>query len=327
MLRTVKYCLLFLGLILLLSCEKGKLDNDYEESSHIYGLKGDNPWKVLDDNMTTVYYPSPLKEGSSIPTVLFIPGWTSVHHEEYKSMLEFIASHGYMAIYAKDDKGTSSSKHFIKYYNKTINHSKVSSYIDKSKIGVIGHSSGGGHAFKILKEFSSEGWGSKGRFLLVLEPWFTFDMNKSDMQKLPSNTNVLFIQFGKGGENLQNNTDPRIPLSEYYLLSSIEESQKNYQIVEDATHSYPVGDRDYKNMQGILKPLDALMEYTFKSPINLKAHRIALEQGSVDPYDNGKGIQHVKAKDKYHFKCDGNDSSGVIKELVRSDIDYCAIKN
>ena len=329
MLRVVKYLFVLLGLILFIACGAG---NSYGEEldNHIYGEEGNyellKPWEESENNMTVLYAPSDMNKSSLTPIVFFAPGWKSIYHEDYKTLLTFIASHGYMVIYAKDDKGAYSAEHLIGYFKEMVTHSEVSSYVDSSRIGVIGYSSGGGHAFKILKEFSDEGWGSNGRFLLSLEPWFSFDMNKSDMKTLPSNTNVLFIQFGKGGENLENNTDPRIPLSEYYLLSSIAKSQKDYQIVENANHSYPEGARDYAEMQGILKPLDALMEYTFKSSENMKAHQIALEGGSDDPYNDGKGIQSVKETDTYHYRCDGNDNSGAIRTLVERDIDYCAME-
>ena len=344
MFRVIQSLFLFLGFVTFIACGGGstgskKADNQLEnnieedteeESNRIYGVKGKysvaSPWEEPDSNMSVVYYPSIISKSSPTPVVFFAPGWESVNHKSYETLLKFIASHGYTVIYAKDDTGAYSGKHLIRYFREMMNNSEVEPYVDTSRIGVIGHSSGGGHAFKILKEFSDEGWGSKGRFLLSLDPWFAFDMNKSDMKALPSNTNVVIIQFGKGGESKSNGTDTRVPLSEYYLLSSIPKSQKDYQVYESATHSYPVGAKNYNEMQGILKPLDALMEYTFKSSKNLKAHQVALEVGSDDPYKNGQGIQSVKATDTYHYRCDGNDNSGAIRTLVETDIDYCAME-
>jgi hypothetical protein len=341
MFRTVKYLFLFLGFVLFISCGgssnsekidnriKNDIEDNIEEESRIFGLKGKysvSLWEESEHNMSVVYYPSNISKESPTPVIFFAPGWKSVDHNEYKTFLKFIASHGYTVIYAKDDTGDYSAKHLIKYFRQMINNDSVSPYIDSSKIGVIGHSSGGGHAFKVLQEFSSEGMGSNGRFLLVLDPWFAFDMNKYDMQTLPSNTNALFMQFGEGGESRSNGTDSRIPLSEFYLLSSIDEYQKDYQIYEDADHYYPVGDKTYNQIKGIFKPLDALMEYTFKSPKSTNAHRVALEAGSDDPYNSGHGIQSVQATSSYHYRCDGNDNSGAFRTLSATDIDYCAME-
>ncbi len=323
----MRYFFLFLGVILFIACDDGSSESDVLDN-YTYGEVGsysvDKPWEESENHMSVLYAPSNMEELAPLPIIFFAPGWKSVDDEEYKTLLTFMASHGYMVVYAKDDLGAYDAEHLIEYFHEMVNNSNISSYIDKSRIGVIGHSSGGGHAFKILKTFWDEGWGENGRFLLSLEPWFSFDMNKSDMKTLPSNTNVLFMQFGKGGENLENNTDPRIPLSEYYLLSSIDKEHKDYQVVEEADHHYPEGDRSYSEMQGILKPLDALMEYTFKSPANVMAHQVALEVGSDNPELDG--IQTLKATDEYHYRCDGDDNSGAIRTLLKHDINYCSME-
>ena len=65
-------------------------------------------------------------------------------------------------------------------------------------------------------------------------------------------------------------------------------------------------------MQGILKPLDALLEYTFVEQSEA-TRSIALENGNDDPYANGNGIQVLL--DTYQYPCDG----------ANTLIDYCAI--
>ncbi len=188
-------------------------------------------------------------------------------------------------------------------------------YVDTDKIGVVGHSAGGGIIFKILDYYTKEmNYGTNGRFLMGLDPWFAFGMNKEAMESLPSNTNLVFIKFGEGGNNKEDGTDARIPLTEYYLLKSIDDIKKDYQIYdkENANHSYPTGSRSYSQMQGILRPLDALLEYTFVTQSEA-IRKVALENGNDDPYENGNGIQVIL--DTYKYPCNG----------ARTLIDYCAI--
>ena len=295
---------------------------------HVYGTVGGHalapPWQEPNQGMSVIYRPADYATIPPTPVVFFAPGWTSVDPTDYQSLLTFTASQGYSIIFAKDNSGAYSANHLIGYFNTMATRPEVAPYIDTTKIGVIGHSSGGGHAFKTLAALSAQGWGASARFLFSMEPWFAFDMNNSDMQMLPANTHAIVIQFGPGGNNNVNNTDARIPLTEFYLLTSIPAAEKDYQIFVNADHNYPKGNGSYASMAGILKPLDALMDYTFNASAGANAHQVALEVGNDDPYANGNGIQVVKPMSAYQYRCDGNDNSGANATLANSDIDYCA---
>ena len=289
-----------------------------------YGLAGSHEvLKYTERNFgnSVIYYPSDIGLCNKTPVIFFAPGWDSTDPEDYHSLLTFIASHGYAVIFAKDAREYSAQQ-LIEYFEQMLDISNnVLPYLDTTRIGVIGHSSGGGHTFRILEHFSQKGFGENGRFLLALDPWFAFDMTREKMANLPNNTNLVILQFGKdGGE-----TDPRIPLSEYALLASIDADQKDYQVYDEDNidHDYPTGSRPYEEMQGVLRPLDALMEYTFKNPESDYAHEVALEQGSDDPYGNGTGIQIVRPLSDYQYRCDGRDNSGAYATISQFNIDYC----
>ena len=293
-----------------------------EQNSKVYGLAGTHtvaePWDEPTGSETTVYFPSDINTTHPTPVIFFAPGWNSTEHTDYKTLLRFIASHGYSVVYAKDENKFSSTD-MIEDFITMAEHEDVAPYIDTSKIGVIGHSIGGGHVFNILDKLSdTKGWGANGRFIFSIEPWFAFDMNRSDMQTLPTNTNVVIQEYGEGGNNNASGTDPRIPLTEYYLLDSIDKKQKDYQIFVDADHTYPYGDGNYSDMQGILKPLDALMEYTFKNQNNETARQASLELGNDDPYNGGFGIQVVYPKSDYAYPCDDYN-------FTAHDISHCLI--
>ncbi len=288
----------------------------------LYGLAGEstvaNPIVESVNGNSVIITPEGASSAKPLPVVFFAPGWKGQDYTKYQTLLNFIASHGYAVIFANDPKGISATDIII-HLKQMVNNPAISPLLDTSRMGIIGHSSGGGHAFRILKEFSALStngvkWGSNGRFLLALEPWFAFTMTESDMKTLPVNTNVIIQQYGEGGNNLANNTDARIALTEYYLLDSIPDNQKDYQVFVGADHSYP-SKTTYAEMQGILKPLDALMELTFKATPDAGAQQIALEIGNDDPYNDGHGIQAVKLISEYGYKCHG----------VATTINYCAM--
>jgi len=293
---------------------KAKLLTYGEMGSHEVGM---TPY--LGDSSSVIFHPTDWNRHPT-PVVFLAPAFRSSHYKEYLSLLRYIASHGYSVIYVKDttDMDEKDVEQRFKKYRAIVR--KFSRNFNTKKIGMIGHSSGGGISFLLLKKMmnSKIDWGTEGRFLFLIEPWFSFGMNKSDMKKIVD-TNVVVLQFGERGSS----SDPRISLVEYKLLKGIKKSKKDYQIYtkENANHLYPMGKRPISKMQGILRPLDALMKYTFKADDS--AHKMALEQGSDNPYING----YLKFKSIHHYGeggCKGEHPKQ--KKLIsKYTIDYCAI--
>lgn len=308
---------------ILFSCKK---DDAPEEQTPTFGEVGTHQVSTisLNENQNSVaYYPSDINTmDHKTPVLFFISGWTnSAAASTYDTLFKFIASHGYTVIYQLQG-ATFSSNYAIAGLdaflttNDTDVVNTIISNIDTTKIGVLGHSAGGGMTLTVLKHLSDMGYGTNGRLVMMYDPWFAFEMNESDIQSLPNNTNVVLEQFGTRGNNDTNGTDARIPLTLYSLLSSIPTNNKDYYVYDQqgADHGYPYGNnRPYADMQGILKPLDALMYYTFENPEDEEARVVALENGNDNPYDNGNGIQEVL--DQYQYGCDAGNTL----------IDYCSI--
>lgn len=308
--NNIPLILLFLTLLLTSSSAKEDLKK--------YGLEG--YYKVatpLDMGKAVIYYPEKIKTMKALPVVFFIPGWKSTRHKSYRLILNFIASHGYVAIMAKDDQGEFRSDYLQTYLTDAIK--KFSFKLDTSKIGVIGYSSGGGHAFSILNNLSKKKkWGENGRFILSLDPWFSFDMNKSDMQNLPSNTNVIVMKFA----NDHYLTDTRTSINQFALLKSIATHKKDYHFIEEADHLYVFKNEHVKEQDKILKPLDGLLIYTFENSKNEEARKVALNVGRGVNFKN----VWLAPKDKYRYRCDGHDNSKAYTPLAKKDIDYCAVE-
>jgi hypothetical protein len=266
---------------------------DTTENSKItvrtYGAEPNKPFEVVEwehpESHSVLYRPN-LKDHPNVeekrPVIFFAPGYSTGGkdpkcQDKYKTLLNFISSHGYAVICNNVDNNQPpfkqpSSADFSKRFKSMTGEKEVEKHINLDKIGVMGHSSGGGHSYRILKDLSEseieKPWGKDGRFLFVMEPWFAFGMTKTDMGKLGElkDTNFVLLQFGKDGNNNKNENfcsskscyqDPRILLTQY-SLTGINDKNKDYQIFPDADHSYPTGDDAVSKMQGILRPLEGV---------------------------------------------------------------------
>ena len=302
----------------------GFRDVDYRletENMH-YGEMGSHEVSMtsyLGDSTSVIFHPTNWNRHPT-PVIFFAPAFKSSNYKEYGSLLKYIASHGYSVIYVRDRTDLDEKdieKRFQKY--KAIV-DKFSRNLNTKKIGMMGHSSGGGISFLLLKKMINEktNWGRDGRFLFVMEPWFSFAMNKSDMRKIVD-TNVVIVQFGKHGTT----SDPRIALVEYKLLKGLKNTEKDYQVYtrENANHFYPIGNRDISKMQGVVQSLDALMKYTFEK--DKSAYKIALEKGNDNPYLNG----YLKLKPIGFYGEGGCKGEHPKQKNLISDytIDYCDI--
>ncbi len=309
---------------LLFSCKDD--DNNPSEQTPVFGEAGTHQVSTIslsDNQNSTAYYPSDINTMSNkTPVIFFISGWTNTTPaSRYDSMFKFIASHGYTVIYQLQGAVFNSNfaieglDSFLTTNDTNVVNTIINN-IDTTRIGVLGHSAGGGMTLTVLKHFSDMGYGTNGRLVMMYDPWFAFEMNNTDVESLPSNTNLILEQFGERGNNDANGTDARIPLTLYSLLTSIPSNHKDYYVYDqqNADHTYPYGEnRPYTDMQGILKPLDALMYYTFENSQSEEARIAALENGNDNPYDNGNGIQEVL--EQYQYGCDDGNTL----------IDYCSI--
>jgi hypothetical protein len=299
-----------------------KSDVKQKEAEVAYGEEGKSKVssKIYQQDGGIVYFPSDRTKENPTPVVFLEPGWftnkldPSEHNSStmYKTLIEFVVSHGVTLIYAP----TRQDKSNIDIFMKLAQRDDVLPYIDTTRIGVLGHSAGGGHTYYDIKKLSKHGWGENGKFVMAFDPWFAFGMKEEDLKTLPKDLNIIIQQFSKNKA-----TDPRISLTTYYLLDSIADEQKDYQVYKDATHSYvqdyaryeDKAKKDISQMQHVLEPLDALMAYTFKNQES--ARDVALEVGSDDPIADK--TEEVNERASYKYGCK-NDYIGKL-------INYCKI--
>ena len=280
-------------------------------------------------NNGLVYHPENL-QGKNAPVVFLVKNHSSPR-KKLATLINFIASHGYYVVLI--DSSVANSNHFTRprtkiapRYIEIINYLKENAHnIDTSKIGVVGSSASGGNTFGILHRLKDEGYGSHASFILAIESWFAFEMNKDQMRSLvTNNTYVSILEYGvKGNLKKQENpfsgtdytTDALFPLVNFLHVKADGNylDNINYQVFEsvgDRGHLYHqdtsviegVDGANYKDMKGVLSPLGGLMEFVFED--NEFARSTALEQGTDNPILNNQ--VKIKEYKQYNFKCNAN---------------------
>ena len=288
----------------------------FHVADDVYGKKGNYYVSRIDDvNNMVLYHPNNWRIHPT-PVLFFLPAAYQTDSLSYDTLLQFMASHGYSVIFVPA---------IGSYQSKLVNiNNMIKKYADKldtSKIGIVGHAAGGGFTFRLLEYMIKKGYGSSNhgvnyRFLFSMDGVYAQYMNKRNMRAL-RNTNIVLMQF----QSSENNIDPRMVLTNYDLLTG-ENIDKNYIVLsEDEDHNSPKR-QDIDSMQGMLKPLDALMRYTFEEPKE-PYHEIALEgKGKVDPYMNV--YQKVLSIDSYRLTCrDANTMHIGASSINKSDINNC----
>jgi hypothetical protein len=299
-----------------------------------FGKKGDHGIAAIElPNKTFVHHPTDLN-GESAYVVLVSQGGSATYAQnKYITLMNFIASHGYYAIYTDMPKWNTSPKDVVEKFNDAITALEDRGLnVNTSKIGVFGLSSGGGRAFGILHEIKKTyHYGQNESFIFSIDPFYALGMWQQDLINLSDNhTNMVILQNGIKGNTTPNDfgdsdytTDALFPLTIYRLIKQNNPLKTDYQVFEGAgyrghlymqDHSVEDGvvGQNYEQMEGALTPFGALMELTFKG--NESARNIALNSGSDTPVSDG--IQEVKPKAYYHYKC-----------TQLKDVDYCADDN
>ena len=253
--------------------------------------------KVIVDENKTIYH---LVNKPHFPVVAFIGGWTS-GLEEYNAILKYIASWGYNVVALKE------TDHFhvnltaakIKLMLDTL---KDDYQADVSKVAVVGHSSGGGASFYVMKYIKEQGMAGRKSAVISLDGWVPYKMHVADMNQ--SNTDTMIMQFGgndgvpetgttKDGRDYTMMQDTKINVSIFNSLT-LAGVKKEYVIIDaNDDHHYLYG----QNMEALnghadlLSPIDKFLDYTLHT------------SSSIELVDQSDDVIYLDYN-TYHYRCD-----------------------
>ncbi len=314
-----------LMMLLLIGCGGGGKSSETQNatntnlSNSLSALKDNTPKiKITSEKVeeATIFYPENIAQ--KLPVILFIPGWSSINPNNYKTLIDALVLKKNIVLFAPEFEEYGCTN-IIKIFEDMYQDCTKKAFFDTSRLGVVGHSSGGGKAFYVLKYFADKGWGKNGKFIFAMAPWYAFDMRKHDFDTFPKDTNIAIELFSH-----DSGTDLRVPFTIFSMLTNIDKKHKDFFIYDapDAYHSYPSGNGSSTAKEGVLKPLESMISLTFFK--NQTAYPNALENGSDTPWEYYK--RYIHSKDSYqNFPCMPEAGTELFTSLIRSDINYCNI--
>ncbi len=273
-------------------------------------------------NTVTIYYPD--GQTAPAPTLFFAPGW-DVTCNSYAEIFHFWVSLGYVAVCDDYHENSGAIGGQMKdAFAEAVN--RYPTRIDTGKIGLMGHSSGGGLLPSVGYDLvKNKGWGGtngENLFFFSSAPWIDFDITDAMVADYP--TGVKWIMHTYEDDN---STDLRTYIELFEDLP-IPDSEKDFIIVRPATidgYNYQAPHRliatgdggygvfDALDDYAVFRLLEALADYTFTG--NLTAKNVALGDGSVQQIEMGDLPDLISTDDprpipgeNADYPCDINDN-------------------
>lgn len=122
----------------------------------------------------SVYLPS---GKTGVPVLFFSHAFGATKVESYDTLLRNLASNGIASVYVPYSiAGVTHAERYAQLWDGFVAAAtKYASTFDLTHVGFAGHSFGGGAAPEMARRgFVEKGWGSAGRFLFVMAPWYSW---------------------------------------------------------------------------------------------------------------------------------------------------------
>ena len=249
------------------------------------------------------------------PVVIVSTGGWGGQGSTLENFINYIVSKGYFVI----GVGTSPDRdaEFTRILDTLNNQGNL---VDKTKIGLIGSSTGGGAIFYNLKRLKDEGYATNS-FAISLDGWFALGLTPEEVRNL--HTTTLLLQFG-GADGLHyfgteavneaygdndHYQDARILMSIYNMLPG---NEKSLSFLNNNVHGYAYGNMDGK--EDMLGVVGAMLAYKFENGGQI-ARNVALNNNKYDEINAAKFNVG-----QYHYGCSHNN-------IANQAYDYCDVNN
>jgi len=264
-----------------------------------------------------VYFFYPANKTKPSPLIINVHGYRAQNPAVILPFIQHIVSKGYCVIYPcypflpKADRPSEvREKYQYLYRGLEAGFARHSSKIDSTRIGIFGHSFGGGAAVSVAYQaLVKRSWGAKGAFLFASAPWYSYDITPTQFQEFPSHLKFITMIYDDDRINdhqmaihIFNSLPIKNTEKDFYIMYSDSEDGVEYH----AGHHVPYGFEDMNGEMnnldyfGIWKTFDALAAYAFTG--NQKAKTVALGNGSkpqtfLGYWESGRVVRPMEVTD------------------------------
>jgi pimeloyl-ACP methyl ester carboxylesterase len=301
------------------------VDPNFPKPSSGYGADGPYPVETLSfpspdfpGEKIEIFYPGGII--SAVPTLFFSHGYGGTFSNYVRGMLEFVAKKGYAIVFVPyPTTGVS----IVDRYDILLGGFRMAArnypnIIDTTQVGFMGHSFGGGAMFGVsYRCFTENNWGSNGRLLFSLAPWYSYELTQAQLQNFPADTKLIMQVYDDDTAN-----DHRMAMDVFETIQ-IPDAEKDFILVRSDTlqgyiysadHALPGTYQvfDALDYYAFYRLLDALCDYTFHG--NPAGKAVSLGNGSAQQVTMPTGLKPllqtdnpvpVHPEDKYGFPCSG----------------------
>jgi hypothetical protein len=276
-------------------CPIPPIDTGFGAAGH-YDVKADsfeNP--ISKTHRIYTFVPVKAPRDLASPVILFCHGLGSAGPSEYRLLINHIVSRGNIVIYPEFPVlGVQARREERKYSVLSRGFSagiaRLGASADTTRIGVVGHSFGGGAVPAIAwKTIFKNRWGSRGLFLYIMAPWYSFEIEPEQLESFPDSIPLIVQTFA---EDQVNDTRMAVDLFDNIGIASenknfiVVQGDKRFECVLSANHATPTGSLDSErcvdalDYYGVYRLIDALAATAFFHDPN--GRHIALGHGNPD---------------------------------------------
>ncbi|HVG94319.1 MAG TPA: hypothetical protein VND21_07720, partial [Planctomycetota bacterium] len=182
--------------------------------------------------------PAGRKPNERLPLVAFLHGFGAPSERPYRAWLEHLARRGAIVVYPvypSVEARSARTRYDAMWAGLEAAVDAVpatGARPDPSRLGVIGHSFGGGAAPAIAARAAARGWGRDGLWILALAPWY--DLDRAAWASLPPHAHLLAVAYEDDKV-----CDPGIAGTFPALATTIPADRKAFRCLRSDPHGSP----------------------------------------------------------------------------------------